>query len=433
MSHAELGGIGIALMLILFLSGLELAVGMTVVGFAGFAYLRGLSPAVNLLAKDYFDTFASYSFTVIPLFILMGQAAFNSGMANDMYKMARKWMGHFPGGLALGTVVGATIFKAISGSTLATSATFSSVAIPEMDKSGYGRKLSTGVVASVGTLGLLIPPSSNLIVMGMITEQSIGKLFVAGALPGLLCALFFAVIVIAWALINPSMAPRGPVVDWKERLRGMSTVVWPLAVFCLTVGGLMAGYFTPTEAGTVGAVAVVALTMLKRDLDFKAYGQSLLQSLRMSAMVIMLLAGSAVFGHFLTVTRIPANLAEWVSTLPVHPLVVLTGIIIMYLVGGSFMDDAAFMILATPIFFPVALKLGFDPLWFCIVIGVTLMIGVIIPPVAASVFIVKGITGERLSVVYAGVTPFLIGLFVCMIALFLFPGMATWLPSILMQ
>jgi tripartite ATP-independent transporter DctM subunit len=433
MNEVYVGLVGIAAMLVLFFSGLELAFGMTLVGFLGFGFLRGLNPAVNLLAKDYFDSFANYSFVVIPLFVLMGQAAFNSGMAETLYKTARKWMGHLSGGLALATVLGATAFKAISGSTLATSATFSSVAIPEMDKYGYGRLLSTGVVASVGTLGMLLPPSSNLIVLGMITEQSIGRLFIAGAVPGLIVAILFFLIVIVWCRLNPSLAPRGPVSGWKERLQAVPTVAWPLVIFCVTIGGLMAGFFTPTEAGAVGSIAVVILTMLKRDLDFKAFMKSLYESVRMGAMVLMLVAGSAVFGHFITVTRIPSEIAVWAMGLPIPPAVTVCFILFIYLLGGSIMDDVAFMILATPIFFPVVVKLGFDPIWFAIMLSVTLMVGVIIPPVAVSVFLVKTITGENIGLIYRGITPFLVALFLCGILLCVFPGLATWLPDMLMQ
>jgi C4-dicarboxylate transporter, DctM subunit len=431
MNELVAGCIGLVLLLLLFLTGIELAFAMTVVGFVGFAYLRSVSAAVNLLAKDYFDAFASYAFTVIPLFVLMGQAAYNSGMAEELYKTARKFIGHVPGGLALATVVGATIFKAISGSTLATAATFSSVAIPEMDKYGYSRKLSTGIVASVGTLGILIPPSGVMIVMAMITEQSIGTLFLAGIVPGLLIAFLFLLIIVGWCKINPALGPRGPIFPWKERARSVPQVVWPLIIFCVVIGGLLAGFFTPTEAGSVGAIAVVALTMIKRDLDVKGFITSISESLRMGCMVLMLIAGSAVLGHFITVAKIPMVVAEWAVSLPVSPNMVMVMIVFIYLAGGSFIDDIAFMILATPIFFPVAMKLGFDPVWFAVAIGVTLMIGVVIPPVAVAVFIVKSITGESIGLVYKGVLPFLLSLAGCLLLLFLFPRIATYLPAIL--
>jgi C4-dicarboxylate transporter, DctM subunit len=428
MNEVLIGCIGLCLLLALFMTGIELAFAMTFIGFIGFAILRSFAAAVDLLAKDFFDAFASYAFVVVPLFVLMGQVAYNSGIAEKMYGTSRKFFGHVPGGLALATVVGATIFKAISGSSLATAATFSSVAIPEMDKYGYSRKLSTGVVASVGTLGILIPPSGTLIILAMITDQSIGKLFLAGIIPGLLIAMLFLVTIVAWCRINPSLAPKGQASGWGERLKSIPQIFWALLIFIVTVGGLLAGFFTPTEAGSVGSIAVLLLTFLKRDLDAKGFAKSVRESLRMGCMVLMLIGGSQVLGHFIVISKIPSVVAAWTLSLPLPSYLIIAVILLIYLIGGSFVDDMAFMILATPIFFPVAMKLGYDPIWFSIVIGVTLMIGVIIPPVAVAVFIVKNITQESIGLIYKGVLPFLITLVVCLLLLFIFPPLATYLP-----
>jgi len=433
MNEILIGAIGLCLMLLFFLTGIELAFAMALTGFVGFACLRSWPAAVDLLAKDFFDTFASYALVVIPLFVLMGQIAFNSGMAEQMYKTARKFTAHVPGGLALATVVGATAFKAISGSTLATAATFSSVAIPEMDKYGYDRKLSTGVVASVGTLGILLPPSGTLIILAMITDQSIGKLFLAGIIPGLLIALLFFVTILIWCRVSPRLAPPAIAVPWRERLKALPLIFWPLVVFVVTVGGLLAGFFTPTEAGSVGAAAVLVVALLKRDLNFKSFVKSVSESLRMGCMVLMLIAGSAVLGHFIVVSQIPNAVAEWTFNLPIPSHALMIVMVFIYLLGGSLMDDIAFMILATPIFFPVALSLGFDPLWFSIVIGVTMMIGVITPPVAVAAFIVRNITRESMGVVYKGVVPFLFSLSLCLLLLFIFPGLATYLPKLVIR
>jgi C4-dicarboxylate transporter, DctM subunit len=429
MNEVIIGCIGLCLLLALFLTGIELAFAMTFIGFIGFAILRSVPAAIDLLAKDFFDAFASYAFVVIPLFVLMGQVAFNSGIAEKMYGTSRKFVGHVPGGLALATAVGATIFKAISGSSLATAATFSSVAIPEMDKYGYDRKLSTGVVASVGTLGILIPPSGTLIILAMITDQSIGKLFLAGIAPGLLIAALFLVTIVVWCRINASLAPRLQAADWKERARSIPQIFWPLLIFVVTVGGLLAGFFTPTEAGSVGAIAVLLLTFLKRDLDAKGFAKSVRESLRMGCMVLMLIGGSAVLGHFVVISQIPSVVAAWTLSLPLPSYIIMAVILLIYLIGGSFIDDMAFMILATPIFFPVAMKLGYNPIWFSIVIGVTLMIGVITPPVAVAAFIVKNITQESIGRIYKGVLPFLITLILSLMLLFIFPELATYLPS----
>jgi C4-dicarboxylate transporter DctM subunit len=428
MNEALVGCIGLVLLLALFLSGIELAFAMTFIGFAGFALLRSLPAAIDLVAKDFYDTFASYAFVVIPLFVLMGQIAFNSGIAGKMYSTSRKFVGHVPGGLALATVFGATIFKAISGSSLATAATFASVAVPEMDKYGYSRKLSTGVVASVGTLGILLPPSGTLIIFAMITNQSIGKLFLAGIVPGLLIAALFLVTILLWCRANPGLAPRANASGWRDRIRSVPQIFWPFLIFLVTVGGLLAGLFTPTEAGSVGAAAVLLLTLLKRDLDFKGYLKSVRESLHMGCMVLMLIGGSAVLGHFIVISNIPDAIAGWTIGLPLPPNMIIVIILLIYLAGGSFIDDIAFMILATPIFFPVAVQLGFDPIWFAIVVGVTLMIGVITPPVAVGAFIVKNITKEPISTVYKGVLPFLVMLVFGLVLLFIFPDLATYLP-----
>jgi len=388
---------------------------------------------LNLLAKDVFDVFASYGFTVIPLFVLMGQIAFNAGIAKRLYNASYKFIGHIPGGLAMATVAAATAFKALCGSSPATAATFASVAVPEMDRYNYAKKLSTGIVATVGTLGILIPPSVTLIVFGIITEQSIGKLFLAGLIPGLIIAFFFIMIIYGWCRINPALGPRGEKSTWKERVASLPEVFWVVLIFVLVVGGLMQGFFTPTEAGSIGTFAVLLLSIIKRDINFKGFIKSVAESLRTACMVLMLIAGSTILGHFLAVTKIPMIASDWVISLPLNRYVVMIIISLIYQMGGSFIDDLAFMILATPIFYPAIIKLGFDPIWFGMIIAITVMIGVIIPPVAINVFVVKNITKVPFSVIYSGVYPFLISLVVCAALLFLFPQLATFLPSVLMK
>lgn len=433
MNEVAVGILGLGVVLALFLTGIELGFAMALVGFLGFSYIVSVKAALNLLAKDIFDVFASYGFTVIPLFVLMGQIAFNAGIAKRLYQSAYRFIGHIPGGLAMATVAGATAFKAICGSSPATAATFASVAVPEMDRYDYSKKLSTGVVASVGTLGILIPPSVTLIVFGIITEQSIGKLFLAGIIPGLIIALFFVVIIYGWCKIDPSLGPRGERSTWKERLATLPEVLLVTAIFLLVVGGLMKGLFTPTEAGSVGTVAVLLLSLIKRDLDFQGFVKSVGESLRTACMVLMLIAGSTILGHFLAVTKIPMIAADWIIGLPFDRYVVMVLISMIYLLGGSFIDDLAFMILATPIFYPVIMKLGFDPIWFGMIIGITVMIGVVIPPVAINVFVVKHITKVPFSVVYGGVCPFLFSLVACALLLFVFPNIALFLPQLLMR
>jgi len=430
MNEIMVGIIGLAVLLFLFATGIELGFAMGLVGFLGFAYLNGFNSAINLLATDFYDVITNYGYTIFPLFVLMGQIGFNAGIAVRLYDAANRFIGHVPGGLAMATVMGATGFKTICGSSAATAATFASVAIPQMERYGYDKKLSTGIVATVGSLGCIIPPSVVLIILGILTEQSIGQLFLAGIIPGLIIALFFMGIIYGWARINPAIAPRSERSTWKARMRSLPEVFWILIVFIMVVGGIMRGYFTPTEAGAVGTFAVLLLAVVKRDMTFKIYVKSVKEGLRTAIMILMLIAGSTVLGHFVAVTNIPQITADWVVTLPINRYLIMILICIVYEIGGSFIDDLTFMILATPIFYPVALKLGFPPLWFGIVIAVVEMIGVVIPPVAICVFVVKNITKVPIGIIYKGAAPFLISLILVWGLLFFFPELALWLPSV---
>ncbi|MBP7528472.1 MAG: TRAP transporter large permease [Syntrophorhabdaceae bacterium] len=428
MNEMLIGAAALIILLPVFGTGIELGFAMAIVGFVGFIYTVSFGAALNLLGRDLYDVFSSYGYTVFPLFIMMGQLAFNSGIAVRLYGVAYKFLGHIPGGLAMATVGGATAFKALCGSSTATAATFASVAIPEMDRYGCDKRLSTGIVASVGTLGCLIPPSVSLIILGVITEQSIGKLFIAALIPGLMAAFFFVCIIYGWAKINPAIAPRAPKTPMRERVNSLPEVFWVLAIFALVVGGVMTGYFTPSEAGSVGTFGVLVLGVLKKEMNFKKYAKSLREALHTSGMLMMLVAGSTVLGHFIAVTNIPQATANWLGGLSVHPYLIMLMICLIYLLGGSFIDDLAFMILATPIFYPAVLKLGFDPIWFCVVISVTLMIGVIIPPVAICVFVVNKITKVPFGIIYRGILPFLLAMVLCGALLFIFPDLALFLP-----
>ncbi len=419
-------------MLGLFMTGMELAVVMTVIGFAGYAVIVSPHAAMNILANDFYDSLESYGMTVVPLFVLMGQIAFNAGIAKKLYDCAYKFLGHIPGGLAMATVVGATIFKAISGSIVATSATFASVAVPEMDRFGYAKKLSTGIVATVGTLGVLIPPSVTLILLGIITQQSIGKLFMAGIIPGLMLAITYAMVIFGWARINPAIGPRSEKFTWGARMKSVPAIMWPVIIFLIIMGGLLKGFFTPTEAGSIGTAAVLLLCLLKRDIDYQGVKRSFYEALRTSCMVLMIVASSMVLGHFVAVTDIPMSVADWVATLPINRHIIMSLIFVIYLVGGSIVDDMAFMILATPIFFPTITNLGYDPIWACIMVSMSVCVGSVIPPVAMPVFVVKNITKVPMSVVYSGTYPFLFALLACIALMFAFPQLVLWLPSVLM-
>jgi len=429
MTEVIAGIIALFVLLLLFATGIELGFGMALVGFVGFIYLSGVHAAMQLVARDMYEVITNYGYTVFPLFILMGQIGFNAGIAVRLYDSAHKFIGHIPGGLAMATVLGATGFKAICGSAAATAATFASVAIPEMDRYGYDRRLSTGIVAIVGTLGCIIPPSVVLIIYGLVTEQSIGRLFLAGLIPGLIIATLFLGIIYGWAKIDPKIAPMTDRSTWKVRMRTLPEVGWIILVFIIVVGGIMNGFFTPTEAGGIGTFAVLLLAIVKRGINFKGYVKSLREALGTAVMILMLIMGSVILGHFIAVTTIPQKTADWVVQLPVNRYVILFMICLIYEIGGSFIDDLAFMILATPIFYPAVMRLGFDPIWFGIVVGVVVMIGVVIPPVAVCVFVVKNITKEPIGRIYKGVAPFLISLLLVWGLLLLFPQLALWLPS----
>jgi C4-dicarboxylate transporter, DctM subunit len=432
MSDVEIGTYGIILLMVLFLTGLEMAYCMILVGFLGFSFLMSFSAASNLVVKDFFDNFTTYSYTVIPLFIVMGEFASNSNIAKRLYQGAHKWFGHIPGGLAMTTVVGATAFKAMCGSTLATVGTFSNLAMPEMDRYGYKKELSAGTIASVSTIGMILPPSTVLIIYGLEVEQSIGRLFLAGIIPALMISFFFMLVIWGWVSIRPGIAPRAEKGTWKERFAVIPDALVVFIIFGIVIGGMITGFFSPTESGTIGTVAIFLLALVRREVNPGMIIRSFKGALRTSIMVLMLIAGSAIFGHYLAITEIPMITARWAAGLPISGTFVMLLIIVIYLVGGSIMDDLAFMVLATPIFFPTAIQLGYDPIWFGILICVTLMIGGIIPPVAIYVFILGNITGIPFKTIYKGVVPFLSALVLALIILFVFPQVALWLPTLFM-
>ncbi len=433
MSETAIGIIGLLVLIVVFLSGLELAFCMAIIGFLGYSLLVSVQAGFGMVAQDIFDTLSTYGFTVVPVFILMGQIAFNGGIAKRLYESAHKFIGHIPGGLAMATVGGSAAFGSVTGSLTATAATFSGVAIPEMDRYGYKRVISTGVVAAAGTLGCLIPPSVPLIVYGIITEQSIGKLFLASIIPGFIVALFFIAIIYVWCRVNPSLGPKGERSSWKERIVSLKGIMGVLIIFIVVMGGLLEGFFTPTEAGSIGAFAVGLLAFITRQINLKMLFKSLEESLVTACMVLFLIAGSAIFGHFITVTKIPMIAADWIMDLPLKPSLIVVFIGLIYLVGGSFIDDLAFLMLATPIFYPVIVKLGYDLIWFGVFIQLVVMVGVIIPPVAMNVFVVRNVTNDPLSVIFKGVTPFLLSFVFIVFLLFLFPQLALFIPSFLRQ
>jgi len=432
MSPTLAGIIGLVLLFVLIFSKMPVGFLMALLGFVGFAYLVTVDAALNLIAKDLFDVFGSYSLTVIPLFILMGQIAFHSGISSRLFKVAHTFIGHWPGGMAVATLGACTGFSAICGSTNATAATMAAVTLPEMKKYGYRDSLATGVVAAGGSIGILIPPSVIFIVYGIMTEQSIGKLFMAGIIPGILLTGLFILTVVIWATLKPDIAPRGPRATAKEKLNSLSGLIETLILIVLVMGGLFFGIFTPTEAGAIGAMGTLIIAVARRNIDWKGFVQALFETTRISCMVLVIVAGATIFGHFLAITRIPFDVAGWVTGANLPSYLVMALIIGVYLIGGCFIDALAFIMLTVPIFYPVIVSMGYDPIWFGVIIVLVTQIGVITPPVGVNVYVVSGVARTvPLEVIFKGVIPLLIALVVGVLIMIPFPRIALFLPQLM--
>jgi len=404
---------------------------MAFAGLVGFAYLGGLESALSLLAQDIFETFSSYPLSVIPMFILMGSFAFASGISHRLYKTSCTRVGQFRGGLTVATVLACSGFAAICGSTAATAATMGRIALPEMRKYGYDDVLATGTIASAGTLGILIPPSTVLIVYGILTEESIGKLFVAGILPGVILSLFFVGTVILLCWRKPDIGPPGPATTWKQKIRSITGVFEAILLFLLTIGGLFLGWFSPTQAGAIGASGALLIGIVRGRLKLKIAIESAKDGLRTACMVLFIIAGATIFGHFMAISNIPFVLADWVESLPLPPMAIMSVMILIYFIGGFFMDSMALIVVTIPIFFPIVTRLGLDPIWFGVMVVLMAEMGVITAPVGVNVFVIKGIAPEiPLHQIFRGILPFLAALIIMTVLLMIFPGIATFLPSL---
>ncbi|VBB44173.1 TRAP dicarboxylate transporter, DctM subunit [uncultured Desulfatiglans sp.] len=436
MSPALIGTIGILIMLFLFMTRMPVAYVMALVGFAGFSYMVSGIGGLNLLSRTIYESFASYGLTTIPLFILMGQFAFNSGIGRRMYDTANKFLGSTRGGLAMATVVACTAFGAVCGSSPATAATLATVGLPEMRRYLYGDELATGSVASGGGLGMIMPPSVVLIVYGILTEQSIGALFVAGIIPSIVVTLLFILCIYIYCLIKPKQGPRGEKFSWSQKLRSLTNMGDTLLIFIIVMGGLFLGIFTPTEAAAVGAFAVLAVSVIRRNLNWAGFVKSLYETLRTSCMVMFLVTGAVVFGKFLAVTRIPYNIASWVGGFDLPPFLILAAIVAVYFVGGCIMDALALVMLTIPIFYPVLIDLGYDPIWFGIIIVLVTQIGVITPPVGINVYVVYGVAQSvvgkiKLESIFKGTIPFLFAIIAAIIIMTIFPQIIMILPQLM--
>lgn len=424
MSPLVISLIGLALMLLVMLARMPVSFAMIAVGFGGVWYMTSADAAYQLLSADLYRQMASYGLSVIPLFILMGQVTFRAGISDRLYATAYRWIGSLPGGVAATTILASMGFAAVSGSNAATTATMGAVAYPEMKKYGYDPGLSGGAIAIGGTLGVMIPPSTALIIIAIQSEQSIARLFFAALIPGLILGvlLLATVLVVCWR--RPELGPPGPRFSWAERFRSLGGVVEALVLFAAVLGGMYLGWFAPTEAGAAGAFGAIVIATVRGNLTLSSLWTSVIETLRVSAMVVLLVTSAVIFGRFLTLTRMPFELAAWATELPVAPVVVLLVVLAIYLVGGALMDALGFLVVSIPIFFPLVGALGYDPVWFTIIITLITTLGAVTPPVGVNVYIVAGIDRDLDVVqVFRGVTVFIIPFAIAVALFIIFPGL----------
>lgn len=424
---------GLVLMFLLMMFGMPIAFAMLLAGVLGNAWLLSLPAATHLLSTNVWDQFSSYGLSVVPLFVLMGQFAYRAGITERLYDAAYTWFGRLPGGLAGTTIAACAGFSAICGSNSATAATMGTIALPQMRRYGYDRALSTGAVAVGGTLGVVIPPSVVMIVIAVQTEQSLLRLFLAGIIPGIILTVLFLVTILAMCLRKPQLGPPGPSTTLAQKIASLAGVVETLLLFLLVIGGLYAGWFTPTEAGAAGAFGALVIGLARRRLSLREIVVSASETLRISAMVVLLITGAVLFGRFLTVSRLPFELADWTASLPVPPVVVLLVVLVIYLVGGALMDALGFLVVTIPIFFPLAAALGYDPIWYTIVLTIVTTMGAVTPPVGVNVFIVNGLAPDvPIHTIFLGVMYFMAAYFACLLMMWVFPQTVLWLPEFLL-
>ncbi|GLH76666.1 C4-dicarboxylate ABC transporter permease [Bradyrhizobium sp. SSBR45G] len=430
MTTSTVALVGFVSLFALMLLRVPVGMAMGLVGITGFGYLTGFGPALKLIGQTTMRTVTDYTFGVIPMFLLMGAFVSVSGISRELFRAANTFVGHWRGGLGIATIAACGGFAAISGSSVATAATFSAVAYPEMRSFKYPQSFAAGVIAVGGTLGAMLPPSTVLAVYGIITQQDIGKLFIAGIFPGLLAIAMHMVTIAIIGRVKPGFLPSGPRASWNDRAAALRDVWSPLLLFLFVIGGLYGGLFIPTEAGAVGAVGAFVIGVLRGKLSGQGILESLLQATRTAAAVFTILIGALCFGYFLTITQTPQHVTQFLTGLGIGPYGVLVLILLMYLVLGCLMDAMAMIILTVPIVFPVITALGFDPIWFGVIIVMTVELGLIHPPVGMNVFVIKSVIKDvDMSTIFVGVLPFVVTDLVRLVILISFPFLATWLPE----
>lgn len=432
MTPSTIAIISVLVLLFLFLLQMPVAYVMGLIGLLGFMWVVSVPAGLSIVAKGFWTMFSSYDLTVVPMFVFMGTIAFYAGMGGRLFDTTYKFFGQFRGGLALATIFACAGFGAMCGSTNAEAAAMGKVTLPEMKRYHYDDSLATACVASAGSLAILIPPSALLIIYGIMTEQSIGRLFAAGILPGILLTILFALTIYIVCRFKPELAPPGAKFSWKERISSLTGVIEMLLLFSLVMGGLFVGWFTPTEAGAVGAAGSLLIALVRRKLSWRAFLNSLADTTRITAMVFLIVTGAIIYSYFMAVTRVPFDLAAWVGGLGLPPAVVMAMIIFGYLIGGCFMDSLAMITLTVPILFPLVLSLGYDGIWFGIIIVLVAEMGVITPPVGINVYVIKGVAPEvPLETIFRGIFPFVGAIMVCIAIIIAFPQIALYLPNLL--
>jgi C4-dicarboxylate transporter DctM subunit len=431
MSPETVGLISIVVLFVLLFARLPVAFVMLVLGMAGITYLKGVDAMFSLASTTIYYTFASYSLVVVPLFTWMGYIGFHSGISEHLYDAAYKLVGSLKGGLMMATSMACAAFGAICGSTTATSATFAALALPEMKKRGYNHGLAGANVAASGILGVLIPPSVIFIVYSSITAESVGKLFIAGILPGLLLMFLFMVATYVVVARRPELAPPGPLFPWKDRIKAVARGgIEVIIIFVAVIGGLLVGFFTGTEAGSVGCFATLLVVLARRALTWRGFLNSLKDTIRTSTMVMFLVAAAAVYGKFLGLAKLPMLVADWTVALPLPPFGVVIAILLILMAMGCVIDALAMILLTIPIFYPAAMQLGFDPIWFGVIMTLALGMGVLTPPVGANVYVVFAVDKETpVMDIFRGTWPYLIALWICAVLLLVFPQIVLFLPG----
>jgi len=433
MTPLAIGYLSIVILVVFLFSGIHIGVVMGLIGFFGIAYISGWPAGLAILKTVPFTTFANYSMSVVPLFILMGTFCFYSGISKDLYDSVHKWLGQLRGGLAMATVAACAGFAALSGSSLATAATMGTVALPEMRRHKYDPALATGCIAAGGSIGILIPPSVPLIIYGILANQSVGKLFMAGIIPGILEAVFYIITIYILCLIRPEIGPKGPRTSLGEKIVSLKGTWSVILLFVLVIGGIYLGVFSPTEAAGIGSCGAFLFALFRRRLTWRNFQAALLDSVKTTAMIFVIFLGAMILGYFLAVTRLPFELADFVGGLPINRYFILGLILILYLLLGCIMDSLAMILLTIPIFYPLITSLGFNAIWFGIIVVRAAEIGLITPPVGLNVYIIKGIAPDdvAMSTIFRGIFPFIIADICHLLMLIALPQVALFLPGLM--